>query len=143
MLSDAQTQIVFNPSNRKTFTFSFGSWSTDRKTIDAQLEYQVDIGSEQKINNPKYLIVAQQTAARIGVANKANNIAVFDNPKVRKYFVDIDGIGYPRDGVCISYASNDYLDQCRDPKLFCIEYVGKESLSPFINYTVMKLFYPI
>ena len=107
LLSDAQTQIVFNPSNRKTFTFTFDSWSRDGKTFDAHLEYQVDIGSEQKINSPKNLIVAQQTAARIGVPNKANNIAVFDNPKVRENVVDVDGIRYPGDGVGIDYASND------------------------------------
>ena len=67
---------------KKTFTLSFDSWSTHRKTVDTRLEYQVDIRSTQNIDSPKYLIVAHQTAARTGVPNKANNVAVFDNPNV-------------------------------------------------------------
>ena len=59
-----------------------------------------------------------QTAVRIGALNKANNVAVFDKPNVRKYHVDIDGVRYPRDDVSIDYTSNDYVDQYRDLKLF-------------------------
>ena len=106
------------------------------------MEYHVDIGSAQFINSPKHLKVAHQTAARIGVPNKANNVAIFDTPNFRKYFVDIHGARYPRDDVTIDYASNDYLDQCRDFKLFYKEYVGEELLSP-INYTDMKSIYHI
>ena len=104
---DAQTQIMFNVSIKNCFTLSFVSWSTERKTVDTQLEYQVDVGSAHNINSPKYLIVAHQIAARIGAPNKAENIAVFDNLNVRKYHVDIDGVRYPRDDVSLDYASND------------------------------------
>ena len=61
-----------------------------------------------------YPIVTHQSAARIGVPNKANNIAVFDILDVRKIFLDIDADRYARDGVNIDYASNDYLDQYSD-----------------------------
>ena len=60
---NAETQIIFNDSIKKSFTLSFDSWSTDRKTADTQLEYQIHIGSVQKSNSPKYLIVAHQTTA--------------------------------------------------------------------------------
>ena len=83
-IPDAQTQIMFNDSNKNSFTLSFDSWSTDRKTVDTQLEYQIDIGSAQNINSPKNLIKAHQTGARIGVPNKVNNVAFFDNLDVRK-----------------------------------------------------------
>ena len=83
-VSDAQIQLVFNHSIRKKTTFSFDSWSTDGKTVEAQLEYQVDIGPAQNTNSPKFLIVGQQPAARIGVPNKAKNITVSDNLNVRK-----------------------------------------------------------
>ena len=59
---------------KKSFTFVFDSWSTDRKRVDTQLKHQVDIGKAQKINIPKYLIVANQTTARIGVPNKAKKL---------------------------------------------------------------------
>ena len=42
-IPDAKTQILFNVSNKNCFTLSFDSRSTDRKTVDTQLEYRVDI----------------------------------------------------------------------------------------------------
>ena len=104
LIPDPQRQIMFNDSVQNSFTLSFDSWTSGRKTVDTQLEYQVDIGSVQNINSPKYLIVAHQTASKRGVPNKSNNIAIFDNIDVRKYHVDIDGVCYPRDGVSIDYA---------------------------------------
>ena len=128
---------MYNNSIETSFILSFDARTSDRKTIETQLEYQVHIGSAQNINSQKYLLVAHQTAARIGVPNKANNVAVFDNLDVRKYFVDFDGVRY-RDVVSVGYTSNDFLDQYRDFKVFYKEYVGEELLSPLINYTGMK-----
>ena len=134
----AETQTMFNDCIKNDFTLSFDAWSTDRKTVDTQLECQVDIESAQNIISPKYLIAAHQTADRIGTPNKASNVAVFDKLNVRNYHVNIDGVRYPRDGVSIDHASNDYLDQNRDHKLFYKDYVGEELLNRFINYTDMK-----
>ena len=94
---------MFNDSIKNSFTLSFDSWTTDRKIVNTGFEYQVDIGSSANINSPKYLIVAHQTAARSGASNKANNISIFDNLDVRKYFVEIDGIRYPKDSVDVNY----------------------------------------
>ena len=105
---------MFNDSFKNSFTLSFDTWCNDRKTADTQLEDQVDIGSAQNISSPKNLIVAHQTAVRIGNPIKENDIIVFDKLNVRKYHVDIDGVGFPRDGVSIEYAFNDYIDQYRD-----------------------------
>ena len=88
-----------------------------KKTVETQLENQVDIGSAQHINSPEY-IIAHQTADRIGFPNKANNVAVFNNLDVRKYLVDIDGVRHPRDGVSIDYGLDDYVDQYSDIKFF-------------------------
>ena len=143
IIPDAQTQIMFNDSIKKSFTLSFDSWSTDRKTVDTQLENQVDVESAQNINSLKYLIVAHQSAVRIGAPNKENNVAVFDNLNVTKYHVNIDGARSLRDGVSIDFASNDYLDQQKDLIFFYKEYVGEEILNLFINYTDMKTNYPI
>ena len=121
-----------------SFTLSFDSWSTDRKTVDTQLEYQVDLGTAQKINSPNYLIVRHQTADRVQDPNESRNKAVLDNLNVRKYHVDTVGVIYPRHGIVEDFATNDYLDQYRDVMLFYKEYVGEELLSPFIIYTDMK-----
>ena len=141
LIPDAQTQIMFNDSNENSFTLSFDSCSRDRKTVDTLLEYQVDIGSAQNINSPKYLLVAHQTAVTIGVPNKTNNFAVFDNLNVRKDHVD--GVGYRRDGFSIDYGLNDYVDQYRDLKFFIKEVVGEEILNHFVNYTDTKNKYVI
>ena len=76
IIPNAETQIIFNDSIKNSFTLSFDSWTSGTKTVDTQLENLVDIGSAQNINSPKCLIVADETAARIRVPNKANNIAV-------------------------------------------------------------------
>ena len=88
---------MFNHSVNNSFTLSFDSWSTDRKTVDTQLEYQVDMDSAQNIISPEKLIVAYQPAVRIGTPYEAYNVAVFDNLNMRKYHVDIDDVRYPRD----------------------------------------------
>ena len=125
---------MINDSIKKRFTLSSDSWSSDRKTVDTQLEQKIDIGSAPNINSPKYLIVAHQTAARKRASNKVNNVAIFDNLDVRKYHVHTNGIRYPRDDVGIDYSSNDCLDQYRDLKLFYKEYVGKKLLNTFKLY---------
>ena len=80
-----------------TLTF-FESWYTERKISNNGREFQVDIGSAQYINSPKYLTGVFQFQNRIGVPNKANNIAIFATNHVTKYFVEMDGARYPRDG---------------------------------------------
>ena len=142
-IPDAETQIMFNDSMKNSLTLSFDSLSTDKKTVDTQLENQVDIDSAQNIKSPKYLKVPHQTRARIGVPNKANNIAVFGNLNVRKYHSDNDGSRYPRDGVSIDYAAIGYIGQYRYPKLFHKEHVGEELLKPFISYADQRTKHPI
>ena len=128
---------------KNSFILSFDSWSTDRKTVSTQLEYQVDIGSAQVFISPKYLKVAHQTEARIGPFNKEIYFAIFDNLNVRKNHVDINGVRYPRDGISIHYALNVYIDQIFDLKLFYKEFVCEELINLFISYTDMKTEYPI
>ena len=108
---------MFNNSIKNSFTSSFDSWTTDKTIVDTENEFQVDIGSAAFINIPKFLIVAHQTEARAGIANKENKNAISDTIDVRNYFVEKDGTKYPRDSVDADYAANDYFHQYRDPKL--------------------------
>ena len=141
LIPDAATQTMFNNSIKNNFKISFDSWTSLRNIVNTDLEHQVDIGSAQNINSPKYLIVAHQTIGR-AVGGKAQNNAIFDNLNVRKYYVEIDGTRYPKDSVDAEYATNNYLDQYRDIELFFKEYVGEPLLSPFISYTDVKTKYP-
>ena len=91
--------------------------------------------------SPKYLISAFQTNDRTTL-KKASNAPIFDTNGVIKYFVEIDGVRYNKDGVLINFAEISYLDPCRDLKLFCIVYVGEDLLQPYVSYTGMKNFVP-
>ena len=133
---------MFNQSiqynNRKFFV----EWYTEGRIATDQI-YRIDIGSAQSVNSPKNLISAHQTANRSDPPNKRENISIFDNLDLRKYFVEIDGGRHLRDGVLKNYGLNDYLDRKRDVKLFYKEYVGEGLLNPFICYPDIKNKYPI
>ena len=60
-----------------------------------------------------------------------------------KYFVEVDGVRYRKDGVLTNFAKNSYLDQYRDLKIYYKEYVGEQLLQPYITYPEKKYFYPI
>ena len=142
MTPNTETQLMFNESVQNNYRIFFDDWYTERRVVSDTIT-QIDIGSAQQVNSPKYLICAHQTAARLNAPDKGINISRFDNLNVRKYFVEIDGVRYPRDGVIIYYPENDYIDQYRDLKLFYKEYVGEELLNPFVSYPDMKSKYPI
>ena len=142
LIPSTSTQVLFKESIMNNYTINFHSWFSERKISNDGRELQVDIGSAQNFNSPKYLISAFQTIART-TANKAVNPAIFDDNHVTKYIVEIDGILYPKDGVLINFEGNSYLDQNRDSKLFYKEYVGGELLQPYISYPDMKYLYPI
>ena len=110
LIPNTQTQVMFNESIMNNYTITFDSWYTERRISDNGRELQVDIGSAQHINSPKYLIGVFQTQTRIGVPNKANIIAFFDTIHVTKYFVEIDGARYPRDDCSTNFAENSYLN---------------------------------
>ena len=142
LIPSTSTQVMFNEAIMNNYIIIFDSWYTERKISNDGREFQVDIGSAENINSPKYLIAAFQTNART-TPNKASNPAIFDDNHVTKYFVEIDGIRYPKDGILINYEENSYLDQYRDLKLFYKEYVGEDLMNPYISYPNMKYLYPI
>ena len=133
---------MFNGSFQNSYRIFFHEWYTERR-IATDHKIQIDISSAQSANSPEYLICAQQTAARSDPPNKRNNISTFDNLGVTKYFVEIDGVRYHRDGVLTNYTLNDFIDQYRDLKNFYKEYVDEELLNPFISYPKIKNIYPI
>ena len=108
---------MFNESTKNNYTITYDSWYTERNLSTNGNELQVDIGSGQHVNSPKYLIGSFQTVDRKAAPNKINNIATFDNVNVRKCFCEIDGWRYPKDGVLTNSPENDYLDQYIELKI--------------------------
>ena len=142
LLPNVETQVMFNEAIQNNYKISFDEWYTERRIISDTIT-QIDIGSSQHVNSPKYLIAAHQTRVRADTANKNNNIAIFDNLNLQKYYVEIDSVRYPRDNILKNYEQNDYIEQYKDLKLFFKEYIGEELMSPFISYPDMKTKYPI
>ena len=142
LIPSVETQVMFNEATQNNYKISFDEWYTERRIISDTIT-QLDIGTSQHVNSPKYLIGAHQTRIRADTANKNNNIAIFDNLNLQKYYVEIDSVRYPRDSVLVNYEQNDYIEPYKDLKLFFREYIGEELMSPFISYPDMKTKYPI
>ena len=53
---------MFNESIQNNYRTFFDEWYTERRIVTDQI-FQVDIGSAQSINSPKYMICAHQTEA--------------------------------------------------------------------------------
>ena len=137
LIPSVETQVMFNDATQNNYKISFDEWYTERR-VKSDTISQLDIDTSQHVISPKYLIGAHQTRTRADTANKNNNIAIFDNPNLQKYYVEIDSVRYPRDSVLLNYEKNDYIEQYKDSKLFFKEYIGEELMSPFISYTDMK-----
>ena len=142
LLPNVETQVMFNEATQNNYKISFDEWYAERRVISDTIT-QLDIGTSQHVNSPKYLIDAHQTRIRADTANKNNNIAIFDNLNLQKYYAEIDSIRYPRDSVLVNYEQNDYIEKYKDLKIFFKGYIGEQLMSPFLSYPDMKTKYPI
>ena len=104
-----ETKLIFNEATQTIFKISFDQYYTERRVISDMIVQQ-DIGSAEQVNAPKFLICAHQTKDRIDSPNKNENNAIFDRLNLRKYYVEIDSIRYPRCSLLINYEIN-YIEQ--------------------------------
>ena len=142
LIPSVETQVMFNEATQNNYKISYDEWFTERRIISDTIT-QLDIGSSQNVQSPKYLIGAHQTKDRIDGAISTKNVAIFDDLDLRKYYIEIDGQRYPRDSSLMNYEQNDYIEQYKDLKSFFKDYIGEQLLSPFISYPDMKTKYPI
>ena len=142
LIPSVETQVIFNEATQYNYKISYEEWFTERRILSDTIT-QLDIGSSQNVHSPKYLVGAHQTKGRKNAPISTENVSIFDNLHLRKYYIEIDGQRNPRDSSLMNYEQNDYIEQYRDLKLFFREYIGEEILSPFISYPDMKTKYPI
>ena len=102
LIPNVETQVMFNEATQNNYKISFDEYYTERRVISDMIT-QADIGSSQQFNSPKYLTGAHQTRAGADTADKSNHIAIFDNLNLQKYYVEINGVRYPRDSVLVDY----------------------------------------
>ena len=142
LLSSVETQLMFNEATQNNYKISFDEWYTERRLV-SDTNVQVDIGSAQQVNSPKYLICTHQTKDRLSTHDKKLIMLFLTISMLKKYYIEIDGQRYPRDSVLIDFEKNDYIEQYKDLKLFFKEYIGEPILNPLISYLDMKTKYPI
>ena len=58
-----ETQLMFKESIQNNYRMFFDEWYKERR-INIDQKYQVDIGSAQAVNSPRYLICAHQSEDR-------------------------------------------------------------------------------
>ena len=141
LLPSIETQVMFNEATQNNYKISYNEWFTERRIISDTIT-QLDIGSSQNVQSPKYLIGAHQPKDRIDAPISTKNVSIFDNLDLRNFFIEIGGERYPRDSSLMNYEQYDYIEQYKDLKLFFKEDVGEQLMSPFISYPDMKTKYP-
>ena len=142
LIPSVETQLMFNEATQNNYKISYDEWFTERRIISDTIT-QLDIGSSQNVQSPKYLIGAHQTKNRIDAPISTKNVAKFGNLDLRNHYIEIDGQRYPRDSSLMNYEQNDYIEQYKDLKLFFKDYIGEQLMSPFISYPDMKTKNPI
>ena len=123
---------MFNEATQNNYKIIFDEWYTERRVISDTIT-QMDIGTSQHVNSPKYFFGAHQTRIRADTANKNNNISTFDNPIPQKYYVEIDSVRYSRDSVLIKYQQNDYFEKKRFNLVFQRIYWRRTDESIYIS----------
>ena len=81
-----ETQVMFKEATQNNCKISFDEFYRERRVL-SDMTTQLDIGSSQQFNTPKYLSGAHQTRFRADTANKNNNIAIFYKLNLQKYYV--------------------------------------------------------
>ena len=118
------TQVMFNEVAQNNCKISYDEWFTERRVI-SDIITQLDIGSSQNVQSPKYLIGDHQTKDRLDGAISTKNVAIFDNLDLPKNYIEKDGQRYLRDSSLMNYEQNDSIEQYKDLKLFFKEYIGE------------------
>ena len=113
LIPSVETQVMFNEATQNNYKISYDEWFTERRIISDTIT-QLDIGSSENVESPKYLNGAHQTEDRIDTPISTKRVSIFDNLNLRKYYLEIDGQRYPRNSYLMNYEQNDYIEQYKD-----------------------------
>ena len=69
LIPSVETQLMFNEATQKNYKTSFDENDTERRVIKHMI-VQLDIGSAQQVNAPKYLLSVHQNKERIDTDKK-------------------------------------------------------------------------
>ena len=69
LIPSVETQAMFNEATQNNYKISYDDYFTERRVISGMIT-QLDIGSSQNVQSPKYLFGAHQTRTRADNVNK-------------------------------------------------------------------------
>ena len=69
LILSVETQVIFNEATQNNYKISYDEFFTETR-VKSDMITQLDIGSSQNVESPKYLIGAHQTLTRADTANK-------------------------------------------------------------------------
>ena len=78
LIPSVETQVMFNEATQNNYKISYDEWFTEREKISDMIT-QLDIGSSQNVQSPKYLIGSHQTRDRVDTPISTKNVSIFDN----------------------------------------------------------------
>ena len=135
-----QLLVTEHVNNNKLTNMSYIERVMSTKSVDSNSNWTFELGVEAGMDIPIYVIVGFQTAARIGPDQTQNN-GVFDILDVIGASLKIGSERYPDNEMQIDYNRNNYDEPYNELKRFKKEYIGEQSLPPFITYKEFKDLY--
>ena len=85
LIPSVETQLMFNEATQNRYKMAYDEYCTERRILSDMI-VQIDIGSAQQVNSPKFLISAHQMRDRIETSNKNKTNARFDHLNLKKKF---------------------------------------------------------
>ena len=125
------------------FQISYDEFALARKILGNELEMEIDIGINSNSSAPKYLIFTHQNIDRAHIANKSQNVSMFDKRNLLNTYVDIDGKRYSNKPKGIDFATDNYRNEYLTLLKFYKNYVGEPLFNPYITFEELKDLYPI
>ena len=137
-----QTLVADHLLEGNTTQLSYIERSISTKTVNSNNNWTFELGVEAGIDIPIDVIVGFQSAARLSPDQTQNN-GVFDQLDIIGASLKVGSERYPDNEMSLDYNINKYSDAYRELKKFKKEYIGEQSLNPYITYKEFKDLYNI
>lgn len=135
-----QILVTEHVNNNNLTNMSYIERVMSTKSVNGNNTWTFELGVEAGMDIPIYVIVGFQTATRMGPSQEQNN-GIFDRLDVIGASLKIGSERYPDNEMQIDYNRNNYVQPYDELKRFKKEYIGEQSLGPFVTYKEFKDLY--
>ena len=132
-----QTLVTNVVLNKEPITMGYVERKVFTKQVNTNSSWNFELGVEAGMQLPIYVIVGFQSADRLGPAQTQNN-GVFDQLPIIEAYCKIGSVKYPDESINLDYLRNDYDDGYNEVLKFFREYVGEQTVTPYITFQDFK-----